>query len=72
MQETTVKREIRNRFKERVKDFKQNSESFFVFVFLMMKIGWKMRKVYDSFRKFSRNISGNIDMNMQISELMMS
>ena len=38
-----------------------------------MKISWKLSS-YDTlkFGKFSRNISGNIDMNMQMSELMMS
>ena len=38
-----------------------------------MKIGWKIRS-YDTlkFCKFPRNISGNIDMNMQMSDLMMS
>ena len=38
-----------------------------------MKIGWKIRKLWHfEFRKFSRNISWPVDMNMQISELMMS
>ena len=38
-----------------------------------MKIGWKI-KSYDilKFRKFSRNISWPVDMNMQMSEVMMS
>ena len=39
-----------------------------------MKIGWKIRKLNDTlkFRKFSRNISLPVGMNMQMSELMMS
>ena len=38
-----------------------------------MKIGWK-KGSYDilKFRKFSQNISWPVDMNMQMSELMMS
>ena len=39
-----------------------------------MKIGWKIRKLSDTlkFRKFSRNISWPVGMNMQMSESMMS
>ena len=51
---------------ERVKNFKHNSEN-------LMKIGWKIRKLWHlKFRKFSRNISWPVDMNMQMSEVMMS
>ena len=65
-----IKGEIQHRFnlilEERVKKFKQNSEK-------LMKISWKIRKLYTlKFRKFSRNISWPVDMNMQMSELMMS
>ena len=66
-----LKEELHNRFnlisEERVKNFKHNSEN-------LMKIGWKIRKLHDilKFRKFSRNISWPVDMNMQMSELMMS
>ena len=52
---------------ERVNIFEQNCEN-------LMKIGWKIRKLYDTlkFCKFSQNISRNINMNMQMSELIMS
>ena len=60
--------EIRNKLnlssEERVNIFEQNSEN-------LMKIGWKIRKLWH-FRKFSRNISWPVVMNMQMSELMMS
>ena len=39
-----------------------------------MKISWKISKLWNfvKFRKFSRNISWPVDMNMQMSEVMMS
>ena len=37
-----------------------------------MKIGWKISYDILKFRKFSRNISWPVDMNMQMSEVMMS
>ena len=37
-----------------------------------MKIVWKIRKLWHFERKFSRNISWPVDINMQMSEVMMS
>ena len=67
---TVLKGELRNRFnlisEERVKFCEQNSEN-------LMKIGWKIRKLWHfEVSQFSQNISWPVDMNMQMSELMMS
>ena len=67
----SLKGEIRNRFnlisEERVNNFEPNSEK-------LTKNQLENKEIYDNlkFRKFSRNISWPVDMNMQISELMMS
>ena len=62
-----VKGEIWNRFNLILEERVQFSNK-------TVKTWWKSVESYDTlkFCKFSRNISGNIDMNMQMSELMMS
>ena len=67
----SIKEEIRNRFnlisEERVKNFEQNSEN-------LTKIGWKIRKLwhFEVSQIFKKTFSWPVDMNMQMSELMMS
>ena len=65
-----IKEELHNRFnlisEERVKIFTHNSEN-------LMKIGWKIRKLWHfEVSQISRNISWPVNMNMQMSEVMMS